>query len=157
VPPQPRIGLILGSRVESCEVEILFQDAEPSQLLPVLHRLEPLREPALLASIGGGFPRAEVAGMTEDGLDARTRASMNLALERICRHSPDGEDHQFRQLVAQRIVQCAKSGKKTLGALTEARERVLARLPELVGSRPVRVRRSLRTISIGGGARKDEP
>jgi hypothetical protein len=50
--------------------------------------------------------------MTEDGLDARTRANMNLALERICRHRPDGEDHQFRQLVAQRIVQCAKSGKK---------------------------------------------
>jgi hypothetical protein len=95
--------------------------------------------------------------MTEDGLDARTRANMNVALERICRHRPDGEDHQFRQLVAQRIVQCAKSGKKTLGALTEAGERVLARLPELVGSRPVRVRRSLRTISIGGGARKDEP
>ena len=52
VLPQPRIGLTLGSRVESCEVEILFQDAEPSQLLPVLHRLDPLREPALLASIG---------------------------------------------------------------------------------------------------------
>ena len=86
--------------------------------------------------------------MTEDGLDARTRANMNVALERICRHRPDGEDHQFRKLVAQRIVQCAKSGKKTLGALTEAGERVLARLPESVGSRPVRVRRIPRTMNF---------
>ena len=35
----------------------------------------------------------------------------------------DGEDRRFRKLVAQRIIQCAQTGKKTLGGLTKAGER----------------------------------
>jgi hypothetical protein len=59
----------------------------------------------------------------EERFDARTLANMNVSLERVCQRTPDGEDHRFRKLVARRIIQCAKMGKKTLGALTEAGER----------------------------------
>jgi hypothetical protein len=65
--------------------------------------------------------------MTEDRFDARTLANMDVALERVCQRRPDGEEHRVRKLVAQRIIQCARSGKRTLGALTEAGERILSR------------------------------
>jgi hypothetical protein len=65
--------------------------------------------------------------MTEDGFDARTLANMYVALERVCQRRPDGEEHRLRKLVARRILQCAKSGKRTLGSLTEAGERVLSK------------------------------
>jgi len=55
--------------------------------------------------------------------DARTLANMSVALDRVCQRRPDGEDQRVRKLVAQRIIQCAKIGKKTLGALTNAGER----------------------------------
>jgi len=61
--------------------------------------------------------------MIEERFDARTLANMNVALERVCQRRPDGADHRFRKLVAQRIIQCAKTGLKTLGALTKAGER----------------------------------
>ena len=61
--------------------------------------------------------------MIEERCDARTLANMNVALERVCQRRPDGADHRFRKLVAQRIIQCAKTGLKTLGALTKAGER----------------------------------
>jgi hypothetical protein len=58
--------------------------------------------------------------MIEGRFDARTLANMNVALERICQQRPDGEDHKVRRRVAQRIIQCAKRGRRTLGALTKA-------------------------------------
>ena len=61
--------------------------------------------------------------MIEDRFDARTLANMNVALERVCQRRPDGEDYRVRKLVAQRIIRCAKIGRKTLGALTNAGER----------------------------------
>jgi hypothetical protein len=67
--------------------------------------------------------------MIADGFDPRTRANMNVALERVCRGRPNGESHELRAFVAQGIVRCAKTGKTNLGALTEAGERALARLP----------------------------
>jgi hypothetical protein len=66
--------------------------------------------------------------MIEDGFDARTLANMNVALERVCQRRRDGEGYDVRKLVAESIIQCAKEGKKTLGALTQAGERVLAEL-----------------------------
>lgn len=63
--------------------------------------------------------------MIEERFDARTLANMNVALERVCQRSPDGEDHRFRKMVARRIIQYAKMGKKTLGALTRAGEHFL--------------------------------
>ena len=58
--------------------------------------------------------------MIEDRFDDRTLANMNLALVRVCQQRPDGEDHKIRRRVAQRIIQSAKMGKKTLAALTKA-------------------------------------
>jgi hypothetical protein len=58
--------------------------------------------------------------MIEGRFDARTLANMTVALERICEQRPDGEDHTVRRRVAQRIIQCAKAGKRTLAALTKA-------------------------------------
>jgi hypothetical protein len=61
--------------------------------------------------------------MIEERFDSRTIANMNVALERVCRRRADGADHKVRKLIAQRIIQCAKRGAKTLGALTKAGER----------------------------------
>ncbi|MGA7803360.1 hypothetical protein [Bradyrhizobium sp.] len=68
--------------------------------------------------------------MIEDGFDTRTVANMNVALERVCQRRLDGGDHALRKLVATRIIRCARRGNKTLGALTAAGERVLARRPD---------------------------
>jgi hypothetical protein len=70
-----------------------------------------------MIGFGEGLP------MIEDRFDARTLANMQVALERVCRQRPNGEYHKVRRLVARRIMQCAKRGKRTLGALTKAGER----------------------------------
>jgi len=62
--------------------------------------------------------------MIEDRFDDRTLANMSVALERVCQQRPDGEDHRVRRRIAQRIIQCAKIGKKTLAALTRAGKQV---------------------------------
>jgi hypothetical protein len=64
----------------------------------------------------------------EDSFDIRTLANMNVALERICGKSPLGEQYDIRKRVAQAIVRCAKDGRTTLGALTEAGEKALWRI-----------------------------
>lgn len=66
--------------------------------------------------------------MIEGNFDARTLANMNVALDRVCRKSPSGERHEVRKRVGQAIVRCAKNGKTTLGALTEAGEKALCRV-----------------------------
>ena len=58
--------------------------------------------------------------MIEDRFDDRRLANMSVALERVCQQRPDGEDDKVRRRIAQRIIQCAKMGKKTLAALTKA-------------------------------------
>ena len=63
--------------------------------------------------------------MTEDSIDHRTLANMHVALERVCGHTSLGEQHEVRKRVAQVIVQCARNGRTTVGALTEAGERAL--------------------------------
>jgi hypothetical protein len=62
--------------------------------------------------------------------DDRTLANMNVALDRVCGRTATGEQHEVRKRIAQAIVRCAKSGRITLGALTEAGEKALCRLPE---------------------------
>ena len=59
--------------------------------------------------------------------DRRTLANMEVELERVCAKTPRGETHDVRKRVAEGIVRCARSGKTTLGALTEAGERVRLR------------------------------
>lgn len=68
--------------------------------------------------------------MIDENFDRRTLANMEVALDRVCAKTPGGETHDVRKRVADAILQCARSGKKTLGALTEAGERVrVARRP----------------------------
>jgi hypothetical protein len=66
--------------------------------------------------------------MIEGNFSTRTLANMHVALERVCEHSPIGEQHEIRKRVAQALIRCAKKGSTTLGALTEAGERELKRL-----------------------------
>jgi hypothetical protein len=66
----------------------------------------------------------------EGSFDSRTLANMEVALYRVCEKTARGEQHEVRKRVAKAILQCARSGKISLGALTEAGERELARLPE---------------------------
>jgi hypothetical protein len=63
----------------------------------------------------------------EEGFDIRTAAKMEVALDRVCGKTPTGEQHDVRKRVAQAILACAKGGKTTLDALTEAGEKVLWR------------------------------
>jgi hypothetical protein len=66
--------------------------------------------------------------MIEGTFNARTFANMTVALDRVCERSPLGEQHDTRQRVAHGIIQCAKSGRITLGALTEAGQRALVHI-----------------------------
>jgi len=68
--------------------------------------------------------------MIDENFDRRTMANMEVALDRVCAKTPGGDTHEVRKRVADAILQCARSGKKTLGALTEAGDRVrVARRP----------------------------
>lgn len=62
----------------------------------------------------------------EGDFNPRTLANMNVALDRVCGRSPMGEQHEVRKRVAHSLIQCAKSGKTTLAALTLAGERAFA-------------------------------
>jgi hypothetical protein len=66
--------------------------------------------------------------MIEGSFDHRTLAQMNFALDRVCEKDPRGEQHKVRKRVALAIIRCARSGKTSLDALTEAGERALTRL-----------------------------
>jgi hypothetical protein len=68
--------------------------------------------------------------MIEGTFPQRTLANMNVALDRVCAKSGEGEHHNVRKRVAKAIVDCAKSGKTTLGALTEAGEKALWRMAD---------------------------
>jgi hypothetical protein len=68
--------------------------------------------------------------MIESRFDIRTLANMDVALERVCKKTPRGQQHETRALVADAILRCARRGKVSLGALTHAGERVLPRLSE---------------------------
>jgi hypothetical protein len=59
--------------------------------------------------------------MIAESFDARTLANMEVALERACKVLPTGSEvHPVRRTIARKILECAKRGDKTLGALTEA-------------------------------------
>jgi hypothetical protein len=74
------------------------------------------------------FPRDCPMIKIEDSFDIRTLANMDVALDRVCGRSPIGGQHDVRKRVAQAIVRCAKDGRTTLGALTEAGEKALWRI-----------------------------
>jgi hypothetical protein len=70
--------------------------------------------------------------MIEGSFDTRTLANMNVALDRVCEQDPHGEQHKVRKRVAQAIIRCARSGKSTIGALTDAGAQALTRFSKKV-------------------------
>jgi urease gamma subunit len=51
----------------------------------------------------------------------RAAANMEMALERACQRLPvNRNDHETRRLIAEKIIECARSGKTTLSELTAA-------------------------------------
>ena len=80
--------------------------------------------------------------MIDEKFDARTLASMTVALNRVCDENARGEDHQVRKRVARQIIKCAQSGKTTLGELLAAGRRALIRVvPSTIRQPPSAVRR----------------
>ncbi|MCA6123252.1 hypothetical protein J6500_15305 [Bradyrhizobium sp. WSM 1704] len=71
--------------------------------------------------------------MIEERFDSRTLAIMNMALDRVCRATPHGEEHATRRRVARYIIKCAKSGRTTLTELTDAGYQALAKVPAAAG------------------------
>ena len=61
--------------------------------------------------------------MIVECFDRRTMVAMEIALENACACWPDGGQHNLRKLVAQSIIQCAKTGSTSLDAFIEAGER----------------------------------
>ena len=62
--------------------------------------------------------------MVEGDFNPRTLANMNVALDRVCERISMGEQHDVRKRVAQGILQCAKNGRTTLGALKKPARRL---------------------------------
>lgn len=46
--------------------------------------------------------------MIFDRFDGRTLANMEVALDRICKGRPEGEDHELRSFIADSLVQARK-------------------------------------------------
>ena len=61
-------------------------------------------------------------------MDDRTFANVEVALETAFRDQPHGGDHESRKRVARKLLQGAKSGKKTLGALFAIAKRAANKL-----------------------------
>ena len=104
-----------------------FRYAEQVRLLHVVHTVEP---EGIIGVLGPAGSKAGVSTMIEGDFNPRTLANMNVALERVCARTPLGQQHEVRKRVARGIIRCAKTGKTTLGALTQAGERALSRIPE---------------------------
>jgi hypothetical protein len=57
--------------------------------------------------------------------DSRALTNMKVALDRVCETAAGGEDHSVRKRVAKQIINCARSGRTTLGELTAAGRRAI--------------------------------
>jgi hypothetical protein len=69
--------------------------------------------------------------MTVKGsFEPRALANMTAALGGVCKQTPTGERHSVRKRVAKAIVQCARRGEVSLGALTLAGAKAIERLRE---------------------------
>jgi hypothetical protein len=61
--------------------------------------------------------------------DSKTAASMEAALEHACRKLlRDQNDHATRRMIAESIIDCARSGSVSLEALTGAGVKTIDRL-----------------------------
>jgi hypothetical protein len=71
--------------------------------------------------------------MIADGFDDCTKANLEVALKRACeRLGENGAYHQARSFVAGKLLDCAHSGRLTLGALTDAGLAAAVELNQLV-------------------------
>lgn len=52
-------------------------------------------------------------------LDDRTKANLDVVLEEACRGLPNGGDHAFRKVIAQKLLNSARKGNTTLSGLTD--------------------------------------
>jgi hypothetical protein len=70
-----------------------------------------------------------------ESFDLRTLANMEVALDRACKAlALASERHEARRHIAARIVECAESGDRTLGGLTEAGRSAASELTALQGA-----------------------
>ena len=58
----------------------------------------------------------------------RTQANMDVVLEEACAKLPNGGDHESRKFIAGQLIQCARSGRATLGELMYAARRAIVQL-----------------------------
>jgi hypothetical protein len=58
--------------------------------------------------------------------ERRTKAAMEVALDRVCERWPNGGTHKVRKRAARGIIRCADTGHTSVDALIEAGERALA-------------------------------
>jgi hypothetical protein len=69
--------------------------------------------------------------MMEPGMvqfDERTQANMDVVLEEVCAGLPNGGDHESRKFIAEQLIQCARSGRTTLGELMYTARRAIVQL-----------------------------
>jgi hypothetical protein len=59
-------------------------------------------------------------------LDDRTMANLDVVLEEVCRSLPHGRDHELRKTIAEKLLDSALNGTKTIGGLTEIARAALA-------------------------------
>ena len=62
-------------------------------------------------------------------LNHDTQAAMDAVLELVCRELPHGGRHEERKYIAERLIECAGSGRTTLGDLQTVARRALRDLP----------------------------
>lgn len=46
--------------------------------------------------------------MFEGDFNARTRANLEIALDRVCQQSPIGDQHELRKRIAQALIRCGR-------------------------------------------------
>ncbi|BBO02000.1 MULTISPECIES: hypothetical protein, partial [Bradyrhizobium] len=61
-------------------------------------------------------------------IDERTMANLDVVLEEICRSLPHGGDHELRKAIAQKLLDSALQGNRTLGELTDVARAALAEM-----------------------------
>jgi hypothetical protein len=59
----------------------------------------------------------------------RTQADMDVVLELVCRKLAHGGRHEDRKYIAERLIECAGSGRTTLGDLRIVARRALLDFP----------------------------
>ena len=81
--------------------------------------------------------RKKPVTMIAESFDRRTLANMEVALERACESlGPESNQHDARRHIASKIVECAASGDRTLGGLTDAGRAAASELRATHGARP---------------------